>query len=48
MPLPSPRLDDRTFQQLVDQALDRARATCPEWTDHNPADPGRTLLELFA
>ncbi|MET3723701.1 baseplate J/gp47 family protein [Sphingomonas trueperi] len=48
MPLPSPRLDDRTYQQLVDQALAQASATCPEWTDHNPADPGRTLLELFA
>ncbi|MGK6320284.1 baseplate J/gp47 family protein [Sphingomonas sp. DT-204] len=48
MPLPSPRLDDRTFKQLVDQALAQASATCPEWTDHNPADPGRTLLELFA
>lgn len=48
MPLPSPRLDDRSFDQLVEQALEQASATCPEWTDHNPADPGRTLLELFA
>lgn len=48
MPIPLPRLDDRTFDQLVAQALDRARATCPEWTDLSPSDPGVTLVELFA
>lgn len=48
MPIPLPRLDDRSFDQLVRDALDRAQATCPEWTDHTPGDPGVTLVELFA
>jgi hypothetical protein len=48
MPIPLPRLDDRTFDQLVADALERARATCPDWTDHTAGDPGVTLVELFA
>ena len=48
MPLPSPDLDDRTFEQLVNEAVQRVRRTCPEWTDLSPGDPGMTLLELFA
>ncbi len=48
MAIPLPRLDDRSFDQLVRQALDRAKATCPEWTDFSPGDPGVTLVELFA
>ena len=48
MPLPRPRLDDRDYDQLVAEALERARATCPAWTDTSPADPGRALVEAFA
>ena len=48
MPLPSPNLDDRTFEQLVDQARRRIRRTCPDWTDLSPGDPGIVLLELFS
>jgi hypothetical protein len=48
MPIPLPRLDDRNFDQLVRDALERAQATCPDWTDHTPGDPGVTLVELFA
>lgn len=48
MPLPIPRLDDRTYQTLVEDALRIARSTHPEWSDDSPGDPGRTLLELFA
>ena len=48
MPIPLPRLDDRTFEQLVESAVDRARATSPEWTDFSVGDPGVTLLEAFA
>jgi hypothetical protein len=48
MPIPLPRLDDRTFDQLVSQGLDRARAACPAWTDQSPGDPGVTLVEVFA
>jgi predicted phage baseplate assembly protein len=48
MGLPTRNLDDRTFQQIVDEAKKRIAATCPSWTDHNVSDPGVTLVELFA
>lgn len=46
--LPMPDLDDRRFQDLVDEAKRRIPTYCPEWTDHNVSDPGITLIELFA
>ena len=48
MPLPVPNLDDRTFDQLVTEARTLIPKHFPTWTDHNPSDPGITLLELFA
>ncbi len=46
--LPAPNLDDRRFQDLVDEAKRLVQQRCPEWTDHNVSDPGVTLIELFA
>ncbi|MFF3631382.1 putative baseplate assembly protein [Streptomyces sp. NPDC002164] len=48
MALPSPNLDDRRFQQLVDEAKRYVQQRTPEWTDHNVSDPGVTLIETFA
>jgi predicted phage baseplate assembly protein len=48
MPLPTPQLDDRRFQDIVDQAKSLIPQYCPEWTDHNVSDPGVALIELFA
>ncbi|GIV97426.1 MAG: putative baseplate assembly protein [Herpetosiphonaceae bacterium] len=48
MPLPMPNLDDRRFQDIVDEAKRMIPLYCPEWTDHNVSDPGVTLIELFA
>ncbi len=48
MSLPSPNLDDRDFQQLLDEAVRRVQQSCPEWTDLKPGDPGIVLLEAFA
>lgn len=48
MAVPAPRLDDRHFQDLVDEAKRRVAQHCPEWTDHNVSDPGVTLIETFA
>ncbi|MFB6714563.1 MULTISPECIES: putative baseplate assembly protein [unclassified Streptomyces] len=48
MALPSPNLDDRRFQQLVDEAKRYVQQRSPEWTDHNVSDPGVTLIETFA
>ena len=46
--LPSVELDDRGFQDLVNEARLRIAQSCPEWTEHNVSDPGITLIELFA
>src|SRR3954464_14883411 len=48
MPMPVPMLDDRKFQDIVDQAKRLIPRYCPEWTDHNVSDPGVALIELFA
>ncbi|MEU7166235.1 putative baseplate assembly protein [Streptomyces morookaense] len=48
MSLPSPDLDDRRFQDLVDDAKRFIQRRCPEWTDHNVSDPGVALIEAFA
>jgi predicted phage baseplate assembly protein len=48
MVLPVPKLDDRTFQDLVNEAKKLIPRYTPEWTDHNVSDPGVTLIELFA
>ncbi|UOZ05634.1 putative baseplate assembly protein [Amycolatopsis sp. WQ 127309] len=48
MALPAPNLDDRRFQDLVDEAKRFVQRRCPEWTDHNVSDPGVTLIETFA
>ena len=46
--LPSPNLDDRTFEQIRDEAVRLIPQYCPEWTNFNPSDPGVTLIELFS
>ncbi|MFP2909880.1 hypothetical protein ACLESD_33540, partial [Pyxidicoccus sp. 3LFB2] len=48
MPLTLPTIDDRKYQQLLDEALSRIPVHNPEWTNFNKADPGVTLLELFS
>lgn len=48
MPLKIPTLDDRSYQQLLDESLARIPIHNPEWTNFNASDPGVTLLELFA
>src|SRR5437868_1441901 len=48
MSLPAPVLDNRRFQDIVDEAKAAIPRYCPEWTDHNVSDPGVALIELFA
>ena len=48
MSLPVPNLDDRSWKQIVDEAVRLIPRYCPEWTNHNSSDPGVTLLELYA
>jgi hypothetical protein len=48
MSLPLPRLDNRTFEQLVAEGRQLIPRSAPGWTDHNYHDPGITLIDLFA
>ena len=48
MALPAPNLDDRHFQDLVDDARRLVHQRCPGWSDNNISDPGITLIEAFA
>jgi predicted phage baseplate assembly protein len=48
MTLPAPLLDDRQFQDIVNEAKRLIPRYCPDWTDHNVADPGVALIELLA
>ena len=46
--IPKINLDDRTFDDIFNDALRLIPRYCPEWTNHNTSDPGITLLELFS
>src|SRR4029079_9739118 len=48
MPVTIPQIDDRNYQQLLDEALARIPVHNPEWTNFNKSDPGITLIEVFA
>ncbi len=48
MPIELPNLDDRTYEDLVQEALSLIPSYAPDWTNYNPSDPGITLIELFA
>lgn len=47
MSIRPPALDDRNFDDLVQELLSRVPAHNPEWSPR-PGDPGWTLVELFA
>lgn len=44
----SPKLDDRTWDDLRRELVRRIPVHSEAWTDHNPSDPGIALLEVFA
>src|SRR3954452_25145653 len=48
MRLPDIDLDDRRFQELVNEARSRVVQACPGWSDVNASDPGMVLIETFA
>ncbi|MBD1873794.1 baseplate protein J [Nodosilinea sp. FACHB-131] len=48
MTLPLPNLDDRTYADLVAEARSHIILEYPDWTDHNPSDPGIVVIELLA
>jgi len=48
MSLTLQNLDDHNFEELMKEAKSLIPVYAPEWTNHNPSDPGITLVELFA
>ncbi|HEY7813491.1 MAG TPA: hypothetical protein VIC62_09655, partial [Nakamurella sp.] len=48
MTMPTPVLDDRSYDQILAELTARIPVYTPEWTDQGPSDPGITLLELLA
>lgn len=48
MGLDVPDLDDRKYEEILEDAKKRIPVHAAEWSDHNVHDPGITLLELFA
>lgn len=43
-----PELDNRDFQQLVEDMIARIPVHTPEWNNFNQSDPGITVIHLFA
>jgi hypothetical protein len=48
MPIETPELDDLRYSRVVEELVRRIPVYAPEWTNHNDADPGIALLQLFA
>ena len=48
MSLPEPTIDDRSYEQILDEALARIPVHTPLWTNYNDSDPGVTILQVFA
>jgi hypothetical protein len=42
-----PNLDVMQAQKVLDQLVRRIPGYAPGWTDHNPSDPGITLLQML-
>lgn len=43
-----PNLDDRSYDDLVAEAISLIPRYAPTWTNYNASDPGITLIELLA
>lgn len=48
MPIKPPNLDDRRYDDIVREARALIPQYTPEWTNLSDADPGMTLVQLFA
>ncbi|MEQ1502468.1 MAG: baseplate J/gp47 family protein [Myxococcota bacterium] len=48
MPIKPPNLDDRRYADIVREARALIPQYCPEWTNLSDADPGMTMVQLFA
>lgn len=43
-----PVIDDRSYQEILNEALARIPVHNPEWTNYSDSDPGVTILQVFA
>jgi len=48
MSLPEPTIDDRDYEEILDEALSRIPAHNPDWTNFNESDPGVTMLQVLS
>lgn len=48
MSLPEPNIDDRDYEEILDEALSRIPVHNPEWTNFNESDPGVTILQVVS
>ncbi len=48
MTLPLENLDNRTYSDLVSDAISRIQLYSPGWTNRNESDPGISFIELLA
>jgi hypothetical protein len=48
MSLPKQNLDDKTYDQLVEETKALIPRYAPQWTDHNWSDPGITFIDLLS
>ncbi len=48
MTLPIPDIDDRDFEDILEEALSRIPVHNPEYTNFNQSDPGVTMLQVFS
>jgi hypothetical protein len=48
VPFTLPNLDQRTWDDLGAEARALIPMYAPDWTDHNPSDPGITIIEMLA
>ncbi len=46
MPLEIPEIEDRDYQEILNEALVRISVHNPEWTNFNDSDPGVTLIQI--
>jgi predicted RNA-binding protein with TRAM domain len=48
MTIPLPNLDTKSYEELVDEMISSIPNYTDTWTNHNPSDPGITILELLS
>lgn len=46
--IPVPQLDNESFDEINENAVNMISGLCRRWTDYNKHDPGITFIELFS